>query len=68
MYNDSHYGSVTIILAYGTTNRVQTKEDGDPSLNVPEGKTLIIQGTGSLNVYGLLESPFPLKRLPVAFR
>lgn len=43
-------GDATIILADGTTNTVNP--DGDSGLYVPEGKTLTIQGTGSLNVSG----------------
>ena len=45
-------GNATIILAYGTTNIVKIQAIGYPSINVPEGKTLTIQGTGSLNVEG----------------
>lgn len=49
-------GDATIILADGTTNTVKGFYENYPGIHVPSGKTLTIQGTGSLtassNGYG----------------
>lgn len=42
-------GDATIILKDGTMSNVKGFYLGFPGINVPEGKTLTIQGTGSLN-------------------
>ena len=42
-------GDATIILAGGTTNTVKGFNSSYPGIYVPSGKTLTIQGTGSLN-------------------
>ena len=55
--NDSYYswaglnclGDATIILADGTTNTVKGFYEDYPGIHVPNGSTLTIQGTGSLN-------------------
>ena len=42
-------GDATIILADGTTNTVKGFNSNYPGIYAPSGKTLTIQGTGSLN-------------------
>ena len=41
-------GDATIILAEGTSNKVRGFEEKHPGIYVPSGKTLTIQGSGSL--------------------
>ena len=43
-------GDATIILT--GTNEVKTSDSGQPAIFIPEGKTLTIQGTGSLTASG----------------
>ena len=42
-------GDATIILKEGTTNTVKGFNENYPGIHVPSGKTLTIQGSGSLN-------------------
>ena len=42
-------GDATIILKNGTTNTVKGFDTDYPGIHVPSGKTLTIQGTGTLN-------------------
>ena len=41
-------GAATLVLAEGTTNSVKPFSGGFAAISVPSGKTLIIQGSGSL--------------------
>lgn len=45
-------GDCTIILAEGSLNTVKSLRSERPGIYVPEGKTLTIDGLGSLNVSG----------------
>jgi hypothetical protein len=45
-------GNATIILKDGTTNTVSGFYEYYPGIHVPNGKTLTIQGTGTLNASG----------------
>ena len=42
-------GDATIVLAHGTTNFVKGFNENYPGVYVPEGKTLTIEGSGSLD-------------------
>ena len=44
------FGDATIVLSAGTTNTVKGFKNTYPGIHVPSGNTLIIQGTGALNV------------------
>jgi hypothetical protein len=46
-------GDATIIVKEGTTNTVVSMDYRHPGIYVPEGKTLTIQGTGTLKVYAV---------------
>ena len=43
-------GGATIVLADGTINTVRGFSENYPGIHIPEGNTLTIQGTGTLNV------------------
>jgi hypothetical protein len=43
-------GGATIVLADGTINTVRGFYENFPGIHIPEGNTLTIQGTGTLNV------------------
>ena len=56
-YNSNNYqwagitceGNATIVLESGTTNTVSGFQQNYPGIYIPEGKTLTIKGSGSLN-------------------